>query len=306
MDQKPATPDLRVNPIAKRQHGVMTIRQLRAVGLTDDAVKGRVRSGRLHRLHRGVYAIGHTGISREGRWIAAVLAMGLGVKGKSECGERTAVLSYRSAAELWKLLPPRPGPVDVTVAGVAGRERRRGIRLHRSRTLAPTMITRRLGIAVTRPARTISDLREASLTGRGITISKQELRQAIRQAGVLGLRVDADEELDGTRSELEASFLRLCKQHGLPRPGVNVPVGPFLVDFVWSGHRLIVETDGYRYHSGRTAFEDDRARDLKLKSLGYEVIRLSYRQITDEPEVVARVLAPLLSRLASPTATRSM
>lgn len=89
-------------------------------------------------------------------------------------------------------------------------------------------------------------------------------------------------------------------------PEVNVPVGPFLVDFIWPGHRLIVETDGYRYHGDRAAFEGDRARDLKLKSLGYEVIRLSYRQVTDEPEVVARVLAPLLSRLASPTTTRSM
>lgn len=107
IDQKTATSDQRIGQIAERQHGVLTIAQLRAAGVTDDAVKGRVRTGRLRRMHRGVYAIGHSYLSQEGRWMAAVLASG-------------GVLSHRSAAALWRLLPPKSGPIDVSVAGSGG------------------------------------------------------------------------------------------------------------------------------------------------------------------------------------------
>jgi very-short-patch-repair endonuclease len=110
---------------------------------------------------------------------------------------------------------------------------------------------------------------------------------------VLELRVD-DAEADRTRSELEHLFLRLCRRHGLPEPEVNVQVDSMLVDFHWRERQLIVETDGYRYHGDRAAFEEDRDRDLKLKSLGYEVIRLSYRQVDKEPQRVASVLRSLL------------
>lgn len=100
---------------------------------------------------------------------------------------------------------------------------------------------------------------------------------------------------DRTRSELERLFLRLCRLHRVPVPEVNVRVGPFLVDFLWRDRRLVVETDGYRYHRGWHAFEDDRTRDLRLRILGYEVIRLSFRQVVDEPERVAAVLKGALS-----------
>jgi very-short-patch-repair endonuclease len=109
------------------------------------------------------------------------------------------------------------------------------------------------------------------------------------------LPIEKEAMPDRTRSELEALFLRLCRRSKLPGPEVNVPVGPFLVDFLWRGRRLIVETDGYRYHGGREAFEADRDRDLELKALGYEVIRLSLRQIVDEPRAVVDALTPLLS-----------
>jgi very-short-patch-repair endonuclease len=102
---------------------------------------------------------------------------------------------------------------------------------------------------------------------------------------------------DGTRSELEFRFLALCRRHQLPVPDVNVRVDSLIVDFVWSEERLIVETDGYRYHRGRIAFEKDRSRDLTLRNLGYDVIRLTYRQITNQPEeVVAALRKGLLSR----------
>lgn len=299
MDQES---DTRIARVAERQHGVVTLGQLRSVGISSDVIKGRLRRGRIYRLHRGVYALGHATLSREGRWMAAVLASGVGDHtpnaGQTDAYASQAqalpilrlwgaALSHRSAASLWGMLPPQPGPIHVTVPGTAGRKRQKGIRLHRSRTLEAELVTSRAGIPVTTPARTIADLRR--------TASSAQVRRAIRQANVLGLPVEEEGTPDRTRSELETRFLRLCRLSKLPGPEVNVPVGPFLVDFLWRDRRLIVETDGYRYHSGREAFEADRDRDLKLKSLGYEVIRLSYRQVVDEAQTVVGVLAPLFS-----------
>lgn len=283
IDQKRATSDQRIGRIAERQHGVLTIAQLRTAGVTDDAVKGRVRTGRLHRVHRGVYAVGHGYLSQEGRWMAAVLAV-------------NGVLSHRSAAALWRLLPQRPGPIDVSVVGIGGRDRRSDLRLHRSRTLGPIHATRRVGIPVTTPARTIADLRYASIRRYRSAVSTQELRRAIRQAGVLGLQIDKPREADKTRSELEHLFLQLCKRYDLPTPEVNVRIDSLLVDFLWREHQLIVETDGFKYHSGRAAFEDDRDRDLSLRALGFEVVRLSYRQVVKEPTRIAELLTAILSR----------
>ena len=163
---------------------------------------------------------------------------------------------------------------------------RKGIRLHRSRTLTPNLVTRRKNIPVTKPSRTIADLRRV--------VSPKELRRAIRQAEVLGLPLGPDSKFDRTRSDLELLFLRLCRRYRLPEPEVNVRVDRFLVDFLWRDPRLIVETDGYKYHRGHAAFQDDHDRDLKLRALGYEVIRLSEQQVADEPTHVAEVLKTML------------
>lgn len=216
-----------------------------------------------------------------------------------------ATLSHRSAAHLLGLLPIGDGPVDVSVLGRGGKREQRGIRIHRSQTLSPADVTLRNGIPVTSPARTLADLRRVvSTPGRKGLIAPKELRRAIRQANVLGLPVGEEERRERTRSELERDFLCLCRQHHLPTPEVNVRVGSHLVDFLWRERMLIVETDGYRYHSGRVAFEDDRARDLDLRAHGYEVIRLSYRQVTKEPEAVAGVLRAALSVLNDPVARK--
>jgi very-short-patch-repair endonuclease len=204
--------------------------------------------------------------------------------------ERAVALSHRSAAALWRLLPPGEGLVDISVGGQGGRKRRQGIRIHRCNSLAPEHVTRRRGIPVTTPARTIADLRSLA--------SPSELRRAIRQADVLGLPVGPDTESDGTRSELEFEFLRLCKRYSLPRPEVNVRVGPLLVDFLWQAQRYVVETDGYSFHRGRAAFEDDHARDLELRTRGYEVARFSYRQVIDEPAKVAQGIRTALAQRA--------
>jgi very-short-patch-repair endonuclease len=299
MGEKSASPDEIVARIARRQHGVVSTRQLHAAGLHRNAVSNRVQKGQLHRVHQGVYAVGHDGIPREGKWMAAVLACGAGtvVEARTILDQWGAAVSHRSAAELWDLIPPLEGPIHVSIRGDTGRRRRNGIRLHRSLSLLPAAVTSCQGIPVTKPARTISDLRRA-VSAKDLTcrISPGGLRRAVREAEVLGLTL-GEVEIDRTRSELERLFLRICRQHELPEPDVNVRVGPFLVDFLWRDRRLVVETDGYRYHRGRTAFEDSHARDLKLRTLGYDVLRLTFRQVADEPE---RVIATLHEALQIP------
>jgi very-short-patch-repair endonuclease len=310
MCDQPAKCDLVVTAIASRQHGVVSTKQLRAAGLDKHHVRHRARTGRLHRLHRGVYAVGHAALSSQARWMAAILACGQtqtgevndGLTGGDDGG--TAVLEYwgsalshRAAAALWGLLSPGGGPVDVSIRGYSGRAKRAGIRLHRSGSLLPAHVTLRDGIPVTTPARTIADLRRAvSKPGKPGLVSPRELRRAIRQANVLGLSIGEEADRDRTRSDLERDFLRLCDRHRLPVPEVNVQVGPHLVDFLWCEQGVIVETDGYRYHRGRAAFIDDRARDLDLLRRGFKVIRLSEEQVGDEGKDVAESLKGIVDR----------
>lgn len=295
MDRKTAHPNLGLVEIAERQHGVLAGAQLRSVGLSDDAMQARVRRGALHRVHRGVYAVGHAALSTEGRLLAAVLAIGGGPGGASgEVLDRwSAAVSHRSAAFLWGLTRNTDGPVDVIVHRAGGRAGRAGIRVHRSVSLAPGDVIVHRGIPVTRPARTVADLRLSLSYRRAGALSAWELRRAIRQAGVLGLPL-GEADSDPTRSDLEEDFLKICRRHRLPRPRVNVRVGPHLVDFLWSERRVVVETDSYLYHRGKVAFQDDRARDLDLRRRGFEVLRLSERQVNEQPGVVAEVLAETL------------
>jgi predicted transcriptional regulator of viral defense system len=241
MGEKSASPDATVARIAELQHGVVSIRQLQAAGLGRNAVSLRVHRGRLHRLHQGVYAVGHRAISHEGRWMAAILASGRPTELRADSrsgmvGDRVearmdtspgrsvlalwgAALSHRSAAGLWGLLSSTERAVDVSVPGDGGRAGRRGIRMHRSQTLLPAVVTLHRGIPVTTPARTIADLRRivAVKDPQGV-FSAKALRRAIRQADVLGLPIGPEPGLDRTRSELERDFLRLCRRSDLPAP----------------------------------------------------------------------------------------
>jgi very-short-patch-repair endonuclease len=234
-----------------------------------------VRAGRLHRVHRGVYAVGHRRLSNEGRWMAAVLA----------CGEE-AVLSHFSAAALWRMLKPADGPIHVTLPHTNGRSKRKGIRIHRSTVLLPRHTTSELNIPVTDPTRTLEDLRRS--------VSPDLYRRARREAEFLRLPL-GNVESDGTATELEARLLAVCRRHRIPKPEVNVPVGPYIVDFLWPDHRLVVEVDGWEGHGSKSAFEDDRARDARLTSLGYRVLRFTWRQLNDEPGEVAAILRQLLT-----------
>jgi very-short-patch-repair endonuclease len=269
-------PDRSAARIAARQHGVVSVQQLRAAGLDRSAIGRRVAAARLHRIHRGVYAVGHPGLSREGMWMAAVLACGDG-----------AALSHRSAAELWRLLEAGDGPAHVSVPVTGGRRTRVGVRVHRRPSLGRRDKTRHRGVPVTTPSRTLADLH--AMVGPG------ELRRAIREAEFRRLPIGPEGQVaDRAASELELVFLRLCRRSRLPEPELNVRVGSVEVDFFWRSSRVIVETDGYRSHAGRQAFEDDRRRDNELAVLGYRVFRFTYSRVLNEPaDVIATVRAAL-------------
>jgi very-short-patch-repair endonuclease len=260
MGRKSDPMDQEIGRIAARQHGVVTTAQLIAAGIGTSGIAKRVRRGALYRLHQGVYAVGHRAPSRQREWMAAVLACQGG-----------AVLSHGSAAALWGLLRPLGGPIDVSIPTRAGRRKRDGIRLHRCRSLSTSQVTERLGIPVTKPARTI------------------------RQAELAGYPLGPEAENDRTRSDLERDFLRLCRRYDLPAPEVNVEIGRWTVDFLWRAEGIAVETDFYGYHRGRIAFQDDRARDLDLRRRGFKVHRFSERQVNDQPAQVAADLRDALA-----------
>lgn len=283
--------------IAANQHGVLSAGQLRAAGVTKHSITRRVKSGRLHRVHRGVYAVGHARLSFEGRCMAAFIAC----RSDPAAGNPGAAVSHHSAAALWGLIPAADAPIHISLLSAGGRRRRAGITIHRPPSLCSAELTRRSGIWLTKPARTLGDL------GRG---GDSVLHQrAIRRA--LDLRLVAERDLgaepDLTRSELERMFLRLCRGHRLPLPEMNAritvrPAGParattprtYEVDFLWLTDRLVVETDGFRHHGHREAFERDRARDAALQSIGFRILRFTHRQVKDSPGQVAATLRAVL------------
>ena len=264
------------------------------MGFDDAAIARRVASGRLHRLYRGVYAVGHTILPPRGWWLAAVLA----------CGEG-AVLSYRSAAAHWGIRPTAAARVDVTVPHTSGFRSSARIVVHRSRRPIERVVLD--GIPVTTAGRTLVDLATA--------LPRRDLEKACETAEALALSVECDPGHPGarrlrdalerdltmtTRSGLEDDFLALCDRYDIPRPHVNTLVEGFLVDFCWPEERLIVETDGRR-HRTRAAFERDRARDALLTAVGWRVMRFTTLQVRGDPvTVAARVLSARSPLLATP------
>lgn len=285
--------DREVAELATAQHGVVSGRQLKALGLSRDAVKRRVSAGRLHRLHRGVFAVGHACVGREGRWLAAVLA----------CGSE-AVLSHRSAAALWGIRPTSAARIDVTLPRTSGHRSTATIVVHRPRRAIETTV--RDAIPITTPMQTLADL--AAVVPRPALERACETAEVLRLLDVGGLRGRLRALVEGLdteitiRSALEARFLALCREHGLPHPLVNTRIEDVEVDFCWPAARLVIETDGHRYHGTRAAFERDRARDARLIALGWRVVRVTHRRLIERPEEVAGLIRRLLSvRSRSPS-----
>ena len=289
------TPERLIGALASRQHNVVTRAQLRKIGLSEGAIDRRVRTGFLVRIHRGVYAVVHAGLTREGRYMAAVLA----------CGEGAA-LSHHSAAVVWEWVDPRGARIHVTVPTPGGRAHRGLVVVHRS-PLGPEDVTIKKGIPVTTPRRVLIDM--ADVTGRrelerlfdeaayrGHHIAGLRPIPGRRGSGLLS-RVIADHEpgTTRTRSPHEEGMLALCRQLELPVPAVNVLVEGQLVDFAWPEARLIVETDGWQAHGVRTAFERDRWRDGKLTAAGWRVMRITWRQLERDAAMIADRMRQLLA-----------
>ena len=268
--------DALIARIAACQHGLVTVAQLMRCGLTRNAIARRVKSGRLFRIHRGVYAVGHPGLTRHGVWKAATLALG-----------PSAVLSHRSAAELWDLLPHSRRHPEATLPHPASPAKRASIKAYRSRTLARTRTTMRAGIPVTMPARTLTDLARVA--------TPAEVRRATRAAEKRGLPLDPDHVSQKTESDLEDDFRAICRRYDVPEPECNMRIGRYRVDFLWREQRLVIETDGYIYHRGRQAMRDDNDRDLELELLGLRVVRIDDSRIADDPEGIARGVLGLLA-----------
>jgi hypothetical protein len=287
--------------VAASQYGVIARWQLLNLGLSTDDIDYRVAIGRLRLIHRGVYAVGHDRLAPEGHWLAAVYA-----------GGEDAALSHRSAAQLWDLLR-HGGRVEVTTP--AARRDRGNVHYFRS-SVEPCDRTIHRGIPVTTVARTLLVLG---------AVEPRRVAKAFEQADVLRL-LDVDElqrlverhprrpgtsairsvlasaaDWRGiTRSELECRFRALLEAADLPLPLLNcrVTLGDITVeaDAVWRDAGLIVELDGYAFHRTAAAFERDRARDRAAVAAGWRVIRITWRQLADDPRAVVRDLRRALSR----------
>jgi very-short-patch-repair endonuclease len=292
--------DRLIAALAAKQHGVVAARQLAQLGLGSDAILHRARSGQLHRLHQGVYAVGHRKLTREGHWMAAVLAYGPG-----------AVLSQRSAAALWGF-SAGAAQIDVTV-GHATRSRP-GVRAH-SANLHPEDVATRHNIPLTSVSRTILDLaarldesrliRVIETADRHQLFDLRALDRAVarqpRRAGVRRLRAVLGDYRDpeDTRSGLERDFLSLVVAAKLPRPQVNVLVAGVLVDCYWPESRLVTELDSRGFHLSPRAFERDRVRDAILQRNGLRVLRITRNRLENEP---GRVLEDVRALIRPPRA----
>lgn len=303
--------DARICERACEQHLVVALRQIVGLGLSGSAVRSRVRAGRLHAVHRAVFAlVPPRMLTARGRIMAAVLACRPG-----------AAASHRAAAALYELRLARRHWIDVTTPGATGRDRG-AIRVHSGMTLAPGDVTTVDGIPCTTLARTLLDVagdatdreleravHEAELQRIfDLTAVEEVLARANGRRGATRLRTLLAElgAPAPTRNGLEEAFLLLALSIGRPPDGVNEWIafpagGGAEADFVWHAERLVVEVDGRDIHTARRAFERDRRRDQRLTLLGHRVVRFSWRQVVHEPRYVAGTLATLLGGRPSRT-----
>jgi very-short-patch-repair endonuclease len=289
----------RVWELAARQHGVVARAQLLALGVSRNAIEHRLATGRLYLLWRGVYAVGRPQVTRQGRWMAVVLACGPG-----------AVLSHGSAAALWEIGGERRGEIDVSIRSDAYR-RHPGVVVHR-RMLGAHEVTTRDGIPITDPIRTLVDI--------ACRLNERQVERAIREADTRGLcgpeevRAALD-DMRGQRgvgvlrrlldrhtfvltdSELERRFLPIARRAGLPKPQTQCMVNGFRVDFYWPELGLVVETDGLRYHRTPAQQAADRQRDQIHAAAGLTPLRFAHAQVAYESGSVRVTLASVARRL---------
>lgn len=284
---------------------MVALRQLVALGLSPRAVRDRVEAAKLHRIHRGVYAVGRADITKQGHYMAAVLACGAG-----------ALLSHWAAADHQGLWQSNRGRIDITVPGRA-RRARPNLTLHCPRNLDPadtttvdkvactTWARTALDIAAGSPARVVERLLDRAedlriYDGRALAALLQR-NPTHRGSARLRSVITALTEPALTKNDFEETLLLICDDADIPRPLVNQWIqlddgGPALeADFMWPREKLIAEADGYATHGTRTAFESDREKDMRLALAGWLVVRFTWRQIHDAPTLIASRLGTLLA-----------
>ena len=293
----PSAPSQRVAELARRQHGHVSLAQLRE-SLTDDDIRQRREVGWLIPRHQEVYAVGHVPRAREAIWAAAVLALG-----------PEAVLSHTSAGALWRIVR---GPVQthVTLPPELGRKPRDGILVHRQ-ALPQAHLATHDGIPCTNLLRTLLDLAAVlPLTALGRSFEEAQVvhelspdvlaaevlsRPGHRGTGKLKVILAGAVDPAGVRSILELRFLRLCAAHGIPRPLVNEKLGVWTPDFLWPEHMVIVETDGVAFHRTAAKRRRDAMKDEYLRGAGFTVIRLRWAHVVERPAETAAKLRGALT-----------
>jgi very-short-patch-repair endonuclease len=288
--------------LAAQQHGVVSRRQLLDSGFRPDAIKRMIRKGHLHPIHRGVYAVGHTRIAQEGRWLAAVLACGPG-----------AFLSHGPAGQLLGILERRHRYALHVSLAAGGNRSPSGILTHRPRSLEPRDTMARYGVPVTTATRAVWDLAAdfTAVQTRPAFEQAEKLRlldrgrlaallaAAPNRKGAGAIRTLLGERvlpLAETRSKLEELLLITCRDHSLPLPAVNVPLLGYEADFLWPEAMFVVEADGGD-HLNRAQRDRDNARDAALARAGYLVRRYSWTALAERAGVAREVLEILAERL---------
>lgn len=279
--------------LARGQHGYVTRRQLLDVGLGAEAVRSRVKSHRLIPVYAGVYALGHQPTLPQDQAFAAVLACGDG-----------ALLSHATAASVWGISKRWTTPFHVTVATA---RRRAGIQMHRGK-LHPRDFDRQLDLPVTSPARTLLD-NAPELTDKALTRAVNDLLRSHllvledlvatldrhpRHRATRRLQEFIEAPTGPTASEFEDAFIAFCRRFALPQPLCNARVAGYEVDAYFPMERVIVELDGWRFHSSRASFESDRERDAALLTLGIVTVRITWSRLIKTPEREAARLRQIL------------
>ncbi len=285
-----------IRTLTERQRGVVTRRQLQALGLSEAGIRWRLERGWLIRLHPSVYTLGNRILAPRGHLLAAVLA-----------GGPEALLSHKSAGSVWGLLASTQASVDVTIPGTS-RDPYPGIRRHRTRRLHPEDISANDGIPVTSVARTILDLAGVLRPQQLLEVIEQADRLEILDFAALRRAIDRRPNVRGvahlghiireyagvpdTKSQLERDFLALITEVGLPRPLLNTKVAGLTVDVYWPQWGLVVELDSRAYHLNPRQFEADRIRDAKIQRLDLRGLRVTNRRMrTAAGEVIEDIYA---------------
>ncbi len=284
---------------AGRRRGIVTAPELLALGFDRPAIRRLIAAGRLHRLFRGVYAVGHRGLSRSAQLYAAALACGPG-----------AAISHGTAAHAWTMTSSFPSLIDVTVPTTAGRTKQPGLRIHRTRNPPPTRSKN--GVRLTTPAETLRALAadtsqpalerliDRALANRLLKITDltHSLTDSNGRPGTRNMRAALEHihpQVHRTRSELERKGLRILARAKIEKPMVNANRGPYELDLVWPGPRmLVIELDGYGFHRSAAAMNADLRRGNEVQAAGHVFRRFTWAHLVDdEPWVITTTRAAL-------------